>query len=87
MTSDQIIRAWKDESFRSSLSETELSALPEHPAGLIELSDTDINTVAGQTTPLIPIMIITPPVVTVVVSEVASSIGQGGTCHLGGLGC
>ena len=34
-----IIRAWKDEEYRQSLSTEELKQLPENPAGLIELSD------------------------------------------------
>jgi mersacidin/lichenicidin family type 2 lantibiotic len=75
MNSEQTIRAWKDEDYRLSLSALELSALPEHPAGLIELSDTDINTVAGQTTPIAPTAIVAivtlafcVPIVTVAVS-------------------
>ena len=42
-----IIRAWKDPEYRESLSEMELAALPEHPAGMIELSDADLGGVAG----------------------------------------
>ena len=33
---NQIIRAWKDESFRRSLSDAELAQLPAHPAGRIK---------------------------------------------------
>jgi mersacidin/lichenicidin family type 2 lantibiotic len=39
MHRDQIIRAWKDEDYRVGLSEIERAALPENPAGLIELPD------------------------------------------------
>jgi mersacidin/lichenicidin family type 2 lantibiotic len=42
-----IIRAWKDEAYRLSLSETERAQLPEHPAGLIELLDEEMGAVAG----------------------------------------
>ena len=42
-----IIRAWKDPEYRESLNETELAALPEHPAGLIELTDVELGAVAG----------------------------------------
>ena len=42
-----IIRAWKDPEYRRSLSEAELASLPGHPAGLIELSDTDLDAIAG----------------------------------------
>jgi mersacidin/lichenicidin family type 2 lantibiotic len=35
MSSDHIIKAWKDQDFRASLNE----AIPANPAGLIELTD------------------------------------------------
>jgi mersacidin/lichenicidin family type 2 lantibiotic len=50
MNKEQTIRAWKDEDYRLSLSEMELSVLPEHPAGLIELADVETDLVAGGTT-------------------------------------
>ena len=40
-----ITRAWKDESYRQSLNEEQLSMLPANPAG--ELSDADLAEVAG----------------------------------------
>jgi len=42
-----ITRAWKDEAYRQTLSEEELGLLPANPAGELELSDTDLETVAG----------------------------------------
>jgi mersacidin/lichenicidin family type 2 lantibiotic len=42
-----IIRAWKDEAYRNSLSEAERAALPENPAGFIALTDEDLGAVAG----------------------------------------
>ena len=42
-----IIRAWKDEGYRNSLSEAERAALPPHPAGLITLTDEELGAVAG----------------------------------------
>jgi mersacidin/lichenicidin family type 2 lantibiotic len=48
MKQEEIIRAWKDEDYRLSLSEAELSALPEHPAGLVQVSDAEMGAVAGQ---------------------------------------
>jgi len=42
-----IIRAWKDEDYRASLSAEQLSLLPENPAGLIELSDEDMSSLSG----------------------------------------
>jgi mersacidin/lichenicidin family type 2 lantibiotic len=53
MSYDNIIRAWKDASFRDSLSEDERSLLPEHPAGLLQLSDNQLSAVAaGGTSPI-----------------------------------
>ena len=42
-----IVRAWKDEEYRNSLSEEQLKQLPENPAGMIELSDENMETIAG----------------------------------------
>jgi mersacidin/lichenicidin family type 2 lantibiotic len=47
MSHDNIIRAWKNEAFRNSLSEEERALLPEHPAGLIELTDAQLGAAAG----------------------------------------
>ena len=51
MSTYDIIRAWKDEDYRNSLSETERAALPQHPAGQIELSDAELEAVAGGIVP------------------------------------
>jgi mersacidin/lichenicidin family type 2 lantibiotic len=40
-----IIRAWKDESYRQSLSTEQINTLPANPAG--ELTDTELETVCG----------------------------------------
>ena len=40
MANLDIIRAWKDEDFRRSLTEDERAQLPEHPSGAVELQDT-----------------------------------------------
>jgi mersacidin/lichenicidin family type 2 lantibiotic len=47
MSHQDIIRAWKDEEYRNSLSESERAQLPENPAGLIELADAELEAVAG----------------------------------------
>ncbi|HKX26652.1 MAG TPA: mersacidin/lichenicidin family type 2 lantibiotic [Blastocatellia bacterium] len=44
---DKIIRAWKDEDYRLSLSLDEQRALPANPAGSVELSNADLK--AGGT--------------------------------------
>jgi mersacidin/lichenicidin family type 2 lantibiotic len=42
-----IIRAWKDENYRNSLSEEQLSQLPNNPAGIIDLSDEEMESIVG----------------------------------------
>lgn len=50
MSPVDIIRAWKDDAFRNSLSPTQQLQLPANPAGLVELSDEDMLTVSGGCT-------------------------------------
>ena len=47
LTPTMIVRAWKDKEYRDSLSEDLRLTLPEHPAGLIELADEDLEGVSG----------------------------------------
>jgi mersacidin/lichenicidin family type 2 lantibiotic len=47
MSHEDIIRAWKDEEYRNSLSEEQRAHLPENPAGMVELGDTDMESIAG----------------------------------------
>jgi mersacidin/lichenicidin family type 2 lantibiotic len=48
MSRSQIIRAWKDQEFRRSLSNAERVLLPGHPAGSVEdLSDAELGLVVG----------------------------------------
>ncbi|CCF85508.1 mersacidin/lichenicidin family type 2 lantibiotic [Nitrolancea hollandica] len=47
MSKLDIIRAWKDEEYRLSLDETERALLPANPAGLVELTDVDLDQAAG----------------------------------------
>jgi len=42
-----VIRAWKDADYRLSLSEAERALLPDHPAGLIELDEAVMNSIAA----------------------------------------
>ncbi len=49
-----IVRAWKDEAYRQSLSEEERRNLPENPVGEIELTDTDLEAIyGGQSTAVV----------------------------------
>jgi len=53
MSNIDIIRAWKDEEYRHSLSEEQRSQLPENPAGSLELADQEMqNLVGGASTSL-----------------------------------
>lgn len=47
MSHQHIIRAWKDPEYRLSLSEAQQALLPPHPAGRIELTDADLDHIAG----------------------------------------
>ena len=43
LSNEEIIRAWKDENFRLSLTEAQRAHLPEHPAGAIEIEELDLD--------------------------------------------
>lgn len=47
MSHEYIIRAWRDEEYRMSLSEQEQAGLPENPVGLIELTDIELELIGG----------------------------------------
>jgi mersacidin/lichenicidin family type 2 lantibiotic len=47
MSVNDIIRAWSDPEYRSSLSAADLVALPESPVGAIELTDAELSQVVG----------------------------------------
>ncbi len=49
MSNLDVVRAWKDESYRNSLSEAERAMLPANPAGPIELTEEQLE-VAGANT-------------------------------------
>jgi len=44
-----VVRAWKDEDYRMSLSEAERRMLPTNPAGLVEISDSELGVAGGGT--------------------------------------
>jgi mersacidin/lichenicidin family type 2 lantibiotic len=85
MNRDQIIRAWKDEDYRSSLGPAELSALPENPAGLVELSEDEVARAHGNEenpTFLLPTLCMLLCAISYFYSK-----SEGGTCALNTLGC
>ncbi len=81
MSNLDIVRAWKDEDYRNSLTAEQRMMLPDNPAGLVELSDTEIAGVEGGTS---------APCVTV--SVLATCSGNcntlfNGTCGVFSVGC
>ena len=44
---NNIVLAWKDETYRQSLSIEEQATLPASPAGEIELTETDLEAISG----------------------------------------
>ena len=49
MSKFDVIRAWKDEVYRRSLSAEQRTALPAHPIGAMELDDAQLDAVAAAT--------------------------------------
>ena len=47
MLNKNIIRAWKDKDYFESLSQQEQVRVPENPAGMLELSEEDMENFAG----------------------------------------
>ena len=48
MSTSDVIRAWKDEAYRLSLSEEERALLPENPAGEMELTDEALDNLPDE---------------------------------------
>ena len=42
-----VVRAWRDEEYRDSLSAEERAGLPESPAGLATISDETLRSITG----------------------------------------
>ena len=45
-----IIRAWKDEEYANSLTDMQRAMLPQNPAGIVELTDKDLDEARGGNT-------------------------------------
>jgi mersacidin/lichenicidin family type 2 lantibiotic len=63
MTSEQIIRSWRDEDYLLGLSAAEQALLPANPAGRIELTDEEMLGIEGGAQalpPTIPIRLCSP---------------------------
>jgi mersacidin/lichenicidin family type 2 lantibiotic len=76
MTNEKIIKAWKNEQYRHTLSAIEQAELPAHPAGMVELDETGLGNVSGGTA---------NPICFVVSIFCLSLLF--GTCGAGSVGC
>jgi mersacidin/lichenicidin family type 2 lantibiotic len=47
MSPIDVVRAWKNEGYRLSLSPEQRAALPPHPAGVIELEEMQLDDVSA----------------------------------------
>lgn len=47
MRNIDVVRAWKDEEYRLSLTSDELASLPASPVGMVELHDQELTGVTG----------------------------------------
>jgi mersacidin/lichenicidin family type 2 lantibiotic len=47
MSNIDIIRAWKDAEYRNSLTDEQKTQLPDNPAGAINLTDEQMETITG----------------------------------------
>ncbi len=47
LTREQLLRAWKDPAYRATLSAEEMAQLREIPTSLAELSDEELEMIAG----------------------------------------
>ena len=43
MTTLEIVKAWKDEDYRESLTDEQRAQLPEHPCGNIEFQESELQ--------------------------------------------
>jgi len=63
MSTPDVIRSWKDEEYRGSLSHEQRAMLPDHPAGIIELSDEELDVAGGTVTTISTILTVLTPTV------------------------
>lgn len=75
-----VVRAWRDPIYRSSLSAEEQEALPEHPSGIITLSDPQMGQVNGGT--YTPVCAVTAVICNTITMTVCN-----GSCSSFSVGC
>lgn len=47
MKKNQILEAWRNEEYYLGLSEEERAAIPEHPAGILDVADDVLRSITG----------------------------------------
>jgi mersacidin/lichenicidin family type 2 lantibiotic len=85
MSNIDIIRAWKDEEYRDSLTDDQRALLPENPAGMVELDDNELAGIEGGTSAPC-ISVVTAVTVLVSCSGNCKTVFQG-TCGAWSVGC
>lgn len=80
MNKTKTIRAWKDEEYRNSLSDEERKALPDHPAGVMDLSEEELSMVSGQGDG-------TTTTITIIIASLEACPSAEGSCDWGTEGC
>jgi len=70
MLPSEIVRSWKDEEYRFSLTGAEQSMLPGDPAGLVALGDDELSEAGGGADPLVSIMILPPLIFPLITSPI-----------------
>jgi mersacidin/lichenicidin family type 2 lantibiotic len=85
MSDIDIIRAWKDEDYRNSLSPEQRALLPENPAGMVELEDGELAGIEGGTS--IPCISAVTAVTKLLTCSVNCNTVFQGTCGAWSVGC
>lgn len=78
------VRVWKDPEYRAELRRQDIAVLADNPAGVVELSDGEIEAVAGGTTWSCAI---TSAIVSVSLANCVCSTFVCGSCAIGTRGC
>jgi mersacidin/lichenicidin family type 2 lantibiotic len=82
MTTNEIVRSWKDEDYRLNLKSEELSLVPDNPAGLVELTDQELFDIEGGITPTIIVASFLLSASTMVISvEITEHVCSWGRCR------
>jgi mersacidin/lichenicidin family type 2 lantibiotic len=82
MSIEHIVNAWRNEEYRDRLSTEERALLPESPIGEIDLSESELQDVAGGSDTAFAC-----GVTIAVTATLCPSMLNGGTCSVGTAAC